>query len=71
VQASQFVSVADCYFNDLSGGFLKLGSVVDDSGASSPNPADWDSYASVFNNVASNMALEYKGAAGLFGGCVW
>jgi hypothetical protein len=68
-QSSHRVSVTGCVFEDLSGGSVKFGS-VDPSYASSSDPADWDAYLSATGNVASNMAVEYGGAAGLFGGCV-
>ena len=61
------MSVAGCTFSDLSGGFVKLGS-VNPVYAASPRPADWDAYLSATDNVASDMAVEYGGAAGVFGG---
>lgn len=54
-------------FNDLSGGFLKLGSVGTDA-AGSDDPASWDAHASVTHNTAGDMAIEYDGAVGYFGG---
>lgn len=67
MQSSHRVSVAGCTFSDLSGGFVKLGS-VNPVYAASPSPADWDAYLSATDNVASDMAVEYGGAAGVFGG---
>ena len=60
-------SVTGCNFSDLSGGFLKLGSVsVAQNGGS--DPSLWDSGASITHNVAEDMAVEYDGACGYFGG---
>lgn len=67
---SQGVTVAGCTFTDLSGGFLKVGS-VGTGAAGSTDPSRWDAYASLHDNVADNMALEFDGAAGLFGGLLW
>lgn len=69
LQSSHRVSVTGCVFEDLSGGSVKFGS-VNPTYAGSPNPADWDADLSATGNVASNMAVEYGGAAGVFGGCV-
>ena len=59
--------VRGCVFTDLSGGFLKLGSitVAQNGGA---DPSLWDSGASVTYNWASGLAEEYGGACGYFGG---
>ena len=59
--------VRGCVFTDLSGGFLKLGSitVAQNGGA---DPTAWDSGASVTYNWASGLAEEYGGACGYFGG---
>jgi uncharacterized protein (DUF2249 family) len=58
--------VASSNFSDLSGGFLKLGSVAE-AFAGGP-PASWDSGSLVVDNTAFDMAIEFEGAAGLFGG---
>ena len=55
-------------FDDLSGGFLKLGSIDPSNGAGSADPSQWDSHFSATHNTASNQAVEYSGAAGFFGG---
>ena len=49
--SSQGVTIAGCFFSDLSGGFLKL-----ESGQ----------HFSVSNNVADDMAIEYAGAPAIF-----
>jgi hypothetical protein len=66
-KGSQNCVVSACNFTDLSGGFLKLGS-VDTRYASSTDPADWDSGSVVTDCTADNQAEEYMGAAGLFAG---
>lgn len=66
-RGSQDVLVEACYFHDLSGGFLKLGS-IDPTFAGSTNQSRWDRQYLVLNNVAFNLASEFAGAAGLFGG---
>jgi hypothetical protein len=65
---SHAVQVFNNTFYDLSGGFLKLGSINPTGHAGSADPADWDSFAAITHNVASNLAKEYDGAAGYFGG---
>ena len=67
MEGTQRSTVHNCSFSDLSGGFLKLGSVALGA-AGSADPADWDAFASVTHNTAQDMALEYDGAAGYFGG---
>ena len=70
MEASQNVSVSGCRFRDLSGGFLKFGSIGVTDGNSS-DPDMWDAFLSATDNTASNLALEYTGAAGFFGGFIW
>jgi hypothetical protein len=53
--------VRGCVFEDLSGGFLKLGSVTTAQNGGN-DTSMWDSGASVTYNWAANMALEYGGA---------
>ena len=65
-RGSQACAVRACTFADLSGGFLKLGSV--DAQFASGAPARWDAHSVVADNTASDMAIEFEGAAGLFGG---
>jgi hypothetical protein len=70
---SQTVDVAGCRFSDLSGGFLKLGSVSSIpgvAGAMTSDPTKWDSKFSITDNFASGQAVEYSGAAGFFGGYI-
>ena len=67
MEGTQRSVVTNCSFTDLSGGFLKLGS-VGVGAAGSADPADWDAFASVTHNTAEDMALEYDGACGYFGG---
>ena len=59
--------VRGCNFSDLSGGFLKLGSVTLAQNGGG-DPSVWDAGASVVGNVAEDMAVEYDGAVGYFGG---
>ena len=66
-----YVSIVNCYFNDLSGGAIKLGNVVNSAGASSNDMADWDTNADVTNNLFSEISLEYHGAAAVFVGYVF
>jgi hypothetical protein len=67
---SQNVNVSGSTFHDLSGGFLKIGGVTA-TGATSPDASNWDSFYTVEQNVAFDMALEFRGAAGLFAGYLW
>lgn len=69
-EGSKNIQVIGNTFNDLSGGWLSLGNVVN-SGAVLPNPNAWDSNAIVSNNIAGNMSIEFQGAASLFVGYVW
>ena len=66
---SQRVNVSGCVFTDLSGGFLKLGS-VDPAAANGP-PSGWDARLSVVDNTVTDVALEFEGAAALFGGFIF
>jgi hypothetical protein len=66
--SSKDVTVTGCYFADLSGGFLKLGSVSNDN--SGYNRPGWDERFSVTNNVARDQAIEFGGAPGYFGGWI-
>ena len=66
--SSKAVSVTGCAFKDLSGGFLKLGSVGKDN--TNPDESSWDEGFSVTQNVAHNQAVEYGGAPGYFGGWI-
>jgi hypothetical protein len=59
ISASDDVAVSRCSFSDLSGGFLKLGSV---------GGPPWSKRLVVTDNTATDVALEYRGAAALFGG---
>jgi hypothetical protein len=59
--------VRSCAFTDLSGGFLKLGSVTMAQNGGT-NASLWDAGASITHNTASDMAIEYGGACGYFGG---
>jgi hypothetical protein len=74
---STYGTVSGSVFTDLSGGFLKLGSIVPDyanvtSGpASAPGQVGWDAFHTVEENVVSGLAVEYGGAAGLFGGYLY
>jgi hypothetical protein len=63
--SSKGVSVTGCTFSDLSGGFLKLGSVGKDNTGN--DTSTWDEGFSVTHNVAHKQALEYGGAPGYFG----
>ena len=65
---SKRVLVASSTFEDLSGGFLKLGSVGTDN--EKTDPAGWDEGFVVTENVARNQAVEYGGAPGYFGGFI-
>ena len=67
-KASSRITVRSNTFTDLSGGFLKLGSIDPSNGAGSIDPSQWDSFFSITRNTASGQAVEYGGAAGLFGG---
>ena len=69
MEGSRNVSVSRCVFSDLSGGFLKLGSVSDTPGGSGDRSL-WDAGAVIVDNSATNQALEYQGAAAFFGGYV-
>ena len=70
MEGTQRSVVRNCSFTDLSGGFLKLGS-VGLAAAGSSNPKDWDAFASITHNTARDMALEYDGACGFFGGFLY
>jgi hypothetical protein len=70
MEGSQRPMVINCSFTDLSGGFLKLGSVTM-TAANSSDHADWDAGAVVAYNTADDMAIEYDGAAGYFGGFLY
>lgn len=70
MEGTHYSTVTNCTFNDLSGGFLKLGSVALGA-AGSADPSDWDSFAAITYNVASEMAMEYDGAVGYFGGFLY
>jgi len=39
--------------------------------AGSSDPGAWDAFASVTGNTAEDMALEYDGACGYFGGFLY
>jgi hypothetical protein len=67
--ASKFVTVTGSTFIDLSGGFLKLGSVGKDN--DSNDTSTWDEFFSVTHNTASDQAIEYAGAPGYFGGFIF
>ena len=67
--SSQRVNITACAFAELSGGFVKLGSVVDTAAAAGA-PGDWDASLVVQDCVAGGMAVEYGGAAGLFAGFI-
>jgi len=69
-QGSQDVTVQGCNFTDLSGGFLKLGSVTG-PWSTTNNQSMWDARAMVTDNIANNMAVEISGATGLFGGYLY
>lgn len=68
--SSQRVNVTSCRFAELSGGFLKLGSVVD-TRAAAGGASGFDSGFVVEDNTASGLAVEYGGAAGLFAGYIY
>ena len=68
--SSQRVNVTACQFTELSGGFLKLGSVVD-TRAAAGSASTFDADFVVEDNVASGLAVEYAGAAGLFAGFIY
>ena len=65
---SKRVSVTQSTFKDLSGGFLKLGSVGKDNTAT--DESSWDEGFSVTHNIAHTQAVEYGGAPGYFGGFI-
>lgn len=65
--ASHRVSVSRCAFSDLSGGFLRLGS-VSEAGPTKPDPDLWNTELVASDNVATGIGLEYAGAASLFAG---
>jgi len=65
-RGSQRCAVAASNFTDLSGGFLKLGSIAEAHAGG--GEGGWDAHSIVSDNTADDMALEYEGAAGLFGG---
>jgi hypothetical protein len=67
MEGAQRPMVINCSFTDLSGGFLKLGSVTM-TAANSSDPTLWDAGAVVAHNTADDMAVEYDGACGFFGG---
>jgi hypothetical protein len=62
LDGSKRVSVTRSTFKDLSGGFLKLGSVGKDNTAT--GESSWDEGFSVTHNVAHTQAVEYGGAPG-------
>jgi hypothetical protein len=63
------VTVTGSSFHDLSGGFLKLGSVGGkDNG--SPDTALWNEHFTVTHNTASNQAIEFGAVPGYFGGFI-
>jgi hypothetical protein len=66
--SSKDVTVSGCSFSDLSGGFIKLGSVSNDN--SGYNRPGWDERFLVTNNTARDQAIEFGGAPGYFGGWV-
>ena len=68
VDSSKDVTVTGCSFTDLSGGFLKLGSVGSDD--TKTDESSWDERFSVTHNVAHTQAVEYGGAPGYFGGWI-
>ena len=67
MEGSQRPIVFNCTFTDLSGGFLKLGSVTTFA-ANSTDPSKWDAGATVSYHTADDMAIEFDGACGFFGG---
>jgi hypothetical protein len=68
-KSSKHITIHANTFQDLSGGFVKLGSIdAAADGANSPDPFNWDAFYTVTHNSASGQAVEYGGAAGLFGG---
>jgi hypothetical protein len=68
-EGSNSSSVIGCNFTDLSGGFFKLGS-IDETYANGAGPTGWDSSSVLSDTYASDMAVEFGGAAGLFAGYV-
>jgi hypothetical protein len=63
VDSSKGVNITSSTFMDLSGGFLKLGTVGADN---TKTEASWDEGFSVTHNVAHSQAIEYGGAPGYF-----
>jgi hypothetical protein len=68
VGSSKFVTITGSSFSDLSGGFLKLGSVGNDNG--SADPSTWDEHFSVTHNTANNQAIEFGTVPSYFGGFI-
>ena len=67
--SSKGVSVNGSTFRDLSGGFLKLGSVAPRDNTKADR-ALWDEGFSATFNSAHTQAVEYGGAPGYFGGWI-
>lgn len=67
---SQHVRVTRNTMNDLSGGAVKLGNVLNETRALSTDSSDWDTNFVVDHNVMTNVAVEYKGASAVFAGYV-
>ena len=65
---SKRVTITGNTFTELSGGFLKLGSVGSDN--TNTDESGWDELFTVTNNVARAQAVEFGGAPGYFGGWI-
>lgn len=65
--ASQTVVVSRNTFDDISGGALKIGN-INDTRAISKNVSDFDKNYEITDNIISNIACEYRGAAAIFAG---
>ena len=68
VGGSQRATVANCTFSDLSGGFVRLGSVAQTTPNAGSDTSTWDAGHVVSHNVARDMSIEYQGAPGAMGG---
>ena len=68
--ASQGVLVNGNTFEDLSGGAVKLGNVLDTGRALSTNPRDADANFTFSGNTIQHTSLEFMGGAAVFAGYV-
>lgn len=63
--SSQYVSIVNNTFTDISGGAITLGQ-VDDAGQT--DPSVYNGYHTVFNNFIEQTPVEYHGCAAILGG---